>query len=51
MTAAEICALLTVQHGTGDADRAQDLEVLSGIAHRKNRRLRLAVDLIAAASP
>jgi Family of unknown function (DUF5706) len=49
MTSTEICSLLGGRAGADDIDRARDLEVLSGIARTKNRRLRLAVDLIVTA--
>jgi Family of unknown function (DUF5706) len=49
MTATQIRALLETHTGDEDTDRARDLYILSSFARRKNRRLRLAVDLIIAA--
>jgi hypothetical protein len=49
MTATQIRTLLETRTGDEDTDRARDLHILSAFARRKNRRLRLAVDLITAA--
>jgi xanthine/uracil permease len=46
MTATQIRTLLESSAGDEDTDRARDLNILSGIARTKNRRLRMAVDLI-----
>lgn len=46
-TPEEICKLLN--DSDDDTDRARDLEILSHIARSKNRRLRMAVDLIVVA--
>lgn len=49
MSEYQIRDLLEKRTGDQDTERARDLHILSVLARRKNRRLRLAVDLIIAA--